>query len=87
MSNIVGKRLKIIRNTMKYSQKDFANYLDVSIRSYERWEQGKNISDVNNLIKIADKLNINIDFILGRTDAIITYYNYKDIDKYFNEGG
>ncbi|OZV10751.1 hypothetical protein CIW83_18190 [Tissierella sp. P1] len=81
MSNIVGKRLKLLRNVGRFSQKDFANYLGVSIRSYERWEQGLNIPDTNNLIKMADKLNVNIDFVLGRTDILMIHYKY--IEDYF----
>lgn len=83
MQNIVGKRLKIIRNTIGCSQKDFANYLNVSVRSYERWEQGKSIPDILNLIKISDKLNINLDFLVGRTEVIITIVSHKDASKYF----
>ncbi|WP_353097701.1 helix-turn-helix transcriptional regulator [Tissierella praeacuta] len=85
MSNIVAKRLKIIRNSLNYSQEDFAKYLKVSLRSYEKWEQGIRVPALSNLIKIADKLDINIDFLLGRTDVIITVINYKNIDKYFKQ--
>lgn len=86
MSNNVAKRLKILRNIGKFSQKEFADYLGVSTRSYERWEQGVNVPDLNNLIKIADKIDISLDFLVGRADVSVTVTNYKNIKLKYKGG-
>lgn len=78
MIHTVGKRLKEIRNVKKFSQKEFACYLGVSLRSYEKWESGKRLPDLRNIIKIADKLNVSVDWLLGRDNLFII--NYSDID-------
>lgn len=83
MSKLVGKRLKMLRNILNFNQKDFANYLGVNPRSYERWEQNRILPDTQNLILIADKLELSIDWLLGRSETF--YLINCDIEKYLKD--
>ncbi|QUH21114.1 helix-turn-helix domain-containing protein [Alkaliphilus sp. B6464] len=83
MSKLVGKRLKMLRNILNFNQKDFANYLGVNPRSYERWEQNRILPDIHNLLLIADKLELSIDWLLGRTETF--YLVNCDIEKYLKD--
>lgn len=84
MPNKVGKHLKLIRNVMRLSQKNFAEYLEVSLRSYEKWEQGSRLPDLCSIMKIAEKLNVSIDWLLGRERLFLAYFNDRDFfKKYF----
>ena len=83
MSSIVVKRLKKIRNVKKLSQKEFADYLGVSFGAYKKWEYEERTPDIDSLVKIADKLGINADWLLGRTDYITILCKDEDIKKIF----
>lgn len=83
MSKIVGNRLKMLRNVKRLSQVEFAKYLGVHVGTYPRWEQGKCLPDTESIIKIADKCEINIDWLLGRTSQLkLTIEKIEDIQKY-----
>ena len=77
MSNKVGKRLKMLRNVVRLSQKDFAEYLGVNLRSYEKWERGTRLPALGYIMKIADRLQVSIDWLLGRENLSIVYYPEK----------
>lgn len=64
------KRIKKIRIALKYSQLEFSVLLDVSLSTYRKWERGVLFPDCNDLDNIANKLHINVDFIMGRSDSI-----------------
>lgn len=84
MEEQVGKHLKMIRNVKRFSQKQFSEFLGVSLRSYEKWEQGNRLPDLGSLIKIADRLGVSIDWLVGRTENFYLV-NALDIEKYFEE--
>lgn len=75
MSKDIGIRLKMLRNVARMSQKEFAEVLGVSPRSYERWEQGKRLPEIGHILQIADKLQISTDWLLGRENCFAVYIN------------
>jgi len=71
--NVIGIRLKFVRNCLTISQKEFAKFLDIPLNTYIKWEQCKNSPDIRNLIKIADKICVPLDWLVGREKMFVLY--------------
>lgn len=67
------ERLKEIRNDKDYTQKDIANYLNISQVQYSRYETGIRIIPIDLLAKLAKLYQVSIDYLLGLTDVRNTY--------------
>lgn len=60
--------LKILRNRKGASQKEMAEYLDVSKSAYNMYESGSRSMNPDILSKLSDYFGVSIDVILGRED-------------------
>ena len=49
-------------------QKEMAEYLGITPRSFQQYEGGKRRPDYETLVKIADLLDVSLDYLFGRTD-------------------
>ena len=63
---IFSERLKTLRKEKKLTQKELAEQIGISQKSYSHWETGKNEPSLENLIKLADLLEVSIDWLFGR---------------------
>ena len=63
-----GKRLATLRKNKNLSQYELADRLKLSRGQIANYEQGQREPDFNTLQKLADFLDVSIDFLLGRTD-------------------
>ena len=61
-------RLKDCRTALHLTQATTAQQLDITLRSYQRYENGSREPDIDTLCEIADYFNVSIDFLLGRDD-------------------
>ena len=61
-------RLKEIRKSKGISQLKMAIDLNTSQNTISRYETGNREPCINDLIKIADYLDVSIDYLVGRTD-------------------
>lgn len=68
MENIIGSRLRTLRESKDWLQKDVAEKLGLSTSGYGYYETGKRSPDSQMLKKICDLYNVDADYILGRTD-------------------
>ena len=68
MINIFSERLKQLRLSKNLKQSDIAEILNISVRSYRRYEINENLPTFEKLIIIADYFNVSIDYLVGRTD-------------------
>ena len=68
MGNILGNRIKALRNEAELTQEEFGDKLNVTKVAVSKWELGKRSPDTEMLIKIADIGNVSTDWLLGRTD-------------------
>lgn len=59
-------RLRAARNHAGLSQKELALRLYISQQAYARYEAGSSSPNPDTLSKIADELNVPVDFLLGR---------------------
>lgn len=67
MSNFY-ERLKKARKTAGISQEEIAEKLDIGYSTYRRYEQGGTEPTISDAARIADYLNVSLDYLAGRTD-------------------
>ena len=60
------QRLKEIRKSRGFTSQQMADILEISSRSYRRYESGDRQPSFDTLIQIADKLNVSLDYLFGR---------------------
>lgn len=59
-------RLKQVRQSRKYTQKEMANRLGISQQAYQQLEAGKTEDmRISTLVKLCDILNVSADWLLG----------------------
>ncbi len=60
-----GQLIKKHRETRNLTKKEFAVKIEISsVQTISRWEKGKNIPNLDNIIKICNYFNINIEEIV-----------------------
>ena len=64
----LGQRLKDLRKQKKVGQKEVAELLGVSLRSYQFYESGEYDPSLPNLVVLADYFQVSTDYLLGRSD-------------------
>ena len=65
-----SERLNKIRKLRGFTAQQMADSLCVTLRSYRNYESGHSCPDYDKLVIIADKLNVSIDYLLGRDDYL-----------------
>ena len=68
MKNIIGERIKEIRNDNKLNQSEFGKRLSVSQDTISLWEKGKSLPSTEYVILICKTYNISADYLLGLED-------------------
>ena len=63
-----SKRLNLTRKFRGYTAQQMADYLSMGLRAYRNYESGDSFPSADALIKIADKLDVSIDYLLGRDE-------------------
>lgn len=63
-----NKRLRQMRMKRKYTQQRLADALDIALRSYQCYETGTRTPNYELLVRIADTLDVSLDYLLGRDD-------------------
>ena len=64
------ERLKELRLMIGCTQKEMATLLEISTRSYQRYEQGIVEPNIAALLTLAERFNISLDYMLGLTDEM-----------------
>ena len=62
-------RIAAIRKSMKISQGKFGELVNVSQRTVAFWESGERLPSHSTFAVLADKLNVSVDYLLGRENA------------------
>ena len=63
-----AERLKTLRKQVKLTQAQIAEKLDISQQAYASWERGVKKPTQENLVKIAQVLNVSIDYLVGNSE-------------------
>jgi len=61
-------RLKELRKARGITQKAMAEYLGIQETSYQHYEYGKREPNHDSTVKIANVLNVSVDYLLGISD-------------------
>lgn len=65
---ILGERLKQLRDEFGFDQKEMGRKLNITSSAYGYYEQGRNEPPLETLVKIAEIFNVTTDYLLGRSD-------------------
>ena len=63
---IFSERLKELRLEKDLSQKEVADLVHVNRVTYTNWERGKREPSFENLVNLADLLEVSLDWLFGR---------------------
>lgn len=61
-------RIALLRKSKKFTQEKLGELVNVSQRSVASWEAGERSPSIPTLCDLADKLDVSVDWLLGRTD-------------------
>ena len=64
-----AERLKTLRKQVKLTQAQIAEKLNISQQAYASWEKKKKKPTQDNLVKIAQILNVSVDYLVGNSEA------------------
>lgn len=65
---VFQERLIEQRKLNKLTQRQLAEYLQITQPSYIRYENGSAEPSLETLVKIADYFDVSVDYLLGRTE-------------------
>lgn len=65
-----GERLNFIRKKRGVTALEMSEYLSMGLRAYRNYESEDRFPSFPVLVKIADKLDISIDWLLGRDEYL-----------------
>lgn len=65
-----NKRLRKMRMKRNLTQQNIADAINVALRSYQCYETGTRTPSYDLLVRIADTLDVSIDYLLGRDDFL-----------------
>ena len=68
MKNILAKRLKQCRKDANLTQQEVAVYSDITEKAYQNYELMTREPKLKILVKVADTLNVSLDYLAGRTN-------------------
>ena len=66
-----SERLKDLRKQAELTQVDVAGKLGISQQAYASWERGTKKPTQENLVKIAQVLNVSVDYLVGNSEERI----------------
>ncbi|QXA19241.1 helix-turn-helix domain-containing protein [Streptococcus gordonii] len=78
-----SERLKELRKQAHLTQVELAKRLGIGQSSYADWERGKKNPTQDNLIKLAQILNVSVDYLVGNSDEENTNKELEDIELLF----
>lgn len=78
--NILGKRIKELRESKDVSQLELSKHLNISNTTLSQYETGKRIPSDEIKIKIAQYFNVSIDYLFGQSNIKNPYANNEKID-------
>ena len=66
--NILGNRIKSLRETSNINQQDFAKKLNIANTTLSQYESGKRIPSDSVKKQIAEYFNVSLDYLMGNSD-------------------
>lgn len=69
-----AQRLNAIRKQQNIPAHRIADHLHISLRNYRRYESGQVQPPMENLILLADYLDVSLDYLLGRDEFYAKHF-------------
>jgi len=66
--NTFSERIKQLRMERHILQKDIAEHLGITVRTYQYYESGELEPNLEKLLKIANFFDVTTDYLLGRRE-------------------
>ena len=66
--NILGERIKLLRDEFDLTQEDLGKKFFVTKGTVSKWENGHRSPEGITLSKLADLFDVSVDYLLGRTN-------------------
>ena len=63
---MIGENLNKIRKLKGFTAQYMSDILNISLRSYHRYESNERQPSIEALIKIADCFDVSLDYLVGR---------------------
>lgn len=73
-----SERLNFIRKSKGFTAQQMADFLSIHIRAYRKYESGDTAPPLDNLVKIADMLDVSTDYLLCRDDFLKSHGGHVD---------
>ena len=73
----LAERLKELRENKDLSQSELAEVMHISQSSISEYENGNQQPPLAMLTQLADFFNVNVDYLLGRTNIKISMFPFK----------
>ena len=67
----IGNKIRELRVSKKLSQKQLAEFLNVTPQTISKWELNKSYPDIEMLVKISQIFDVSTDSILGKSKRSI----------------
>lgn len=61
----IGKRIRQARLNADIVQESLAEQIEVSRTAIAKWESGKSMPTIDNLLRLVEVLGVSVDFLLG----------------------
>lgn len=60
----IGESIAEARNKRNFTQADLAEEVGVSVQAVSKWENGRNLPDIENLLRIAEVTNVPYSYLI-----------------------
>ncbi len=80
-TNILGKRIKKLREKNNLNQLEFSKILNISNTTLSQYEAGNRTPSDKIKEKVADYFKVSVDYLLGRTEKCHSGVEYSKNDK------
>ena len=68
----ISEKIYALRTKSGFTQEIFAEKLDVTRQSVQKWESGISFPTIDKLISIATLFNVSMDYLCDRADAEVS---------------
>lgn len=66
-------RFKELKKANNLSYQELATLLGISVRAVQHYASGDRLPDFHGLIKLADRFDVSLDYLVGRSDDAERY--------------
>lgn len=82
MNSILGTRIRTLRERAGMKQTDLSKYLNISNTTLSQYETGQRVPSDEIKIKIANRFNVTVGYLLGAEDSVRPFYTLDTSDMF-----